>query len=404
MKKEADIIIVGGGIAGLACACALAKYTSLSIILLERGKIQKDWSLQSYSYRVSALSLSTINILKNLNVWDKIASKRASPFSTIEVYENPTWPSLNFKSTEIEEPYLGCIIENDLLHQSLLEAANEYAQITIIDHVDLSHVQKNEQEISIYTHDNLIYSASLAIGADGACSFLREQSHISIQKTDYHQEAIVAQIKTKKKHGKVARQIFLPTGPLAFLPLLDEHHCSIVWSLDRVEANKIKKLSPEAFNAILYTKFNLLDEVELQGQRYTFSLYKQVANQYVSERIALIGDAAHVVHPLAGQGANLAMLDMASLVEVIEAALLKRKSFSSETALCRYQRWRKADNFPMVSGIDLIKKIYHQNNPLFTKLRQTGSTLLTNSAIKKFFTLQAVGKRTGLPRLAHNAV
>ncbi|SRR5579883_2165800 len=397
---NSDIIVVGGNIIGLTFALALAQQTTLSIMVVDANVFADSWDPLDYHHRVSAVALSSQRIFQSLQVWQTIKEKRVSPFTHIQVWD-AVGHEIQFDSYAIAEPLLGYIIENSLMQAVLMEKIKQYPQIHYMAPVTLKAFQQCAQHLELITSDNRVFTAKLAVAADGASSWLRQQAEIAVEQYDYHQTAIVAAVKTQLPHQKIARQVFLPTGPLAFLPLIDTHLSSIVWSLPKETAEAYLALDDKGFNATLSQVFSHLDEGVLASPRYSFPLYQQQAKHYVSSRVALIGDAAHVIHPLAGQGLNMGLLDAASLAEVIAEAIKNRRNFASLSTLRAYERWRKADNSAMMTGVDVIKTFFASDKQAIQTLRGMGLTLSNKIAwIKNQFICQAVGKRLGLPKLA----
>lgn len=401
MHTAYDIIIVGGGMVGSMLACALAQQTSLSIAILEAHTPTQTWSATTYHHRVSAIALSSQRIFQHIHVWDAIKKTRVSPFNQIYVWETNK-SEIQFDSREIAEPYLGYIIENNVIQEALYEKLKQYPQITHVAPVKLVDFANKETHVEMIADDGRVFSAKLAVGADGAQSWLRQQAGIELSKKDYGQHAIVATVQTTKPHQQTAQQLFLPTGPLAFLPLAETCTSSIVWSLPPEEAEKYMALDDDSFKLALAHAFeHKLGDVTTIDQRYVFPLRKQQAKNYVQAHLALIGDAAHTVHPLAGQGLNMGLLDAASLVDVIVAAVKKQRDFASLHHLRRYERWRKADNLSLLTGVDVIKHLFANEKSTVQSLRAFGLNMTNQMRwLKHIFTSHAVGDRAGLPSLA----
>lgn len=395
-----DIVIVGGGIVGLSLALALAKNAGLSIAVLESNPDAIPFDEHHYHHRVSAVALASVRIFQALQVWQDIKNNRVSPFTAIQVWEASSQVNLDFECNEIGEPVLGYIIENNVIQNCLCEKLKSLPQVKMISPVKLTAFHEDDEFVTLVADNNIQYRAQVAVAADGARSWLREQAGISAHAEDYDQEAIVATVETELPHEKVARQVFLPGGPLAFLPLNDTHTSSIVWSLPKAEARMLLALDEAEFRERLATAFSQrLGAVKDVGGRFTFPLKKQQAEHYVSGRTVLVGDAAHVIHPLAGQGVNLGLLDAASLAEVILAA--GSEEFAGQAVLRRYERWRRADNLALMTGVDLIKHLFASEKVSVQTARAIGMAVTSKFAVlKNIFTRYAVGCRDGLPELA----
>lgn len=403
MKNESfDVIIVGGGIVGLTLGLALAKASTLSVAILESSAQLPSWEQYNYHHRVSAITLASRKVFANLDVWQAIANKRISPFQQIAIWDEGTHAALQFKAEEIAERYLGYIVENNLIQSELLSALKNYPQVKIIYQTKLQRIHNDVDELCFFTEHGDQYHCQLAVASDGAKSWLRNQAQIAVAKTEYQQSAIVTHVRTALPHQQVARQVFTAAGPLAFLPLAEANLCSIVWSLPDSQAQSMLALNDEQFKQSLEQAFaRRLGEVTELHARYAFPLRLQKAKQYVQSRLALVGDAAHQVHPLAGQGVNMGLLDAASLAEVILSARAKQRDFASLATLRHYERWRKADNMGLLVGIEFIRKLFGSEDKWLKQMRGTGLNLTQHwRFMKNVFTQHAVGKRGDLPALA----
>ena len=400
-----DVLIVGAGIAGLTLACALAKRTSLSIALIEAHDFSPPWQSQHYHHRVSAITLASRRIFQALGVWESIELKRISPFTQIKVWhEAGKDTGLTFDSREIHEPCLGYIIENDVMMTALQEKLRFYPQVAMLPQTKLAAFAETDAGVVLTMENGEQMAGRLAVAADGANSWLRSMAAIPLETHDYEQSAIVATVLTAKPHATVARQSFLPTRPLAFLPLAGADQSSIVWSLPTADANRLAGFAEDEFCEILARSFDhRLGAVTHIGKRYVLPLKRQRALAYAQSKIVLVGDAAHVVHPLAGQGVNMGLLDVASLVDVIESALFARRDFASRTVLRRYERWRKADNAALYEGIDFIKSFFAREYAFADASAEWALSYVNNTTwLKKWLTAHAVGNRLNLPKLAQS--
>jgi len=394
--KEYDIVIVGGGIVGLALANLLATSTTFSIAILEANQASSATETTDYYHRVSAITLTSQMIFQSLNVWELLRQKRISPFKKISVWDDQR-SEIHFSHQEIAEPCLGFIVENNLMQAVLLEKILQSPQIEFLAPVRVTAIEETNNNLILRAGD-LHIKTRLAIAADGAHSWLRQAANIEIIKKDYAQTAIVATVRTKLSHQQIARQVFYEKNILAFLPLQDAHLCSIVWSLSAEEATRLLALEADLFASELNKAFAHLGNVVDVKSRQGFPLAQQQATRYVTSRIALVGDAAHTVHPLAGQGINMGLLDAASLAQILIEASQKRRDYASFATLRRYERWRKADNLTLNHGIDLLKTLFASDKKSLQTLRATGLALTNQTRfLKNLFTRHAVGKRDHLP-------
>jgi 2-octaprenylphenol hydroxylase len=331
---------------------------------------------------------------------------RISPFTHIAVWDAAKNADIQFDSRDIGESVLGFIIENTVMQVALAEKIKQYPQIQYIAPIKLAAWQSTDKCVTITAADERVFTAKLAVAADGAQSWLREQADIALSVKAYDQDAIVGTVYTAQPHAQQARQVFLESGPLAFLPLAHANASSIVWSLPSEEAKRLLAVDRETFLSELGCAFShRLGEVLDVSQRFAFPLRKQQASHYVKARLALVGDAAHTIHPLAGQGVNMGLLDAASLTEVIVTAIKQRRDFASYATLRRYERWRRADNQTLLTGVDWIKQLFASDQTAMQVLRTFGLTITNQTqSLKNLFTCYAVGNRPQLPLLAKPSI
>ena len=398
--SNADIIINGGGMVGLLLANALAEH-GLSIAIIESAKQVPTWNQQQFDMRVSAITRASQHILTTLGIWQDIEGMRVSPFREMHVWDSTGDGIIHFDSADIGEAYLGHIVENSVMQTALYTHLKSYENIQWFQPAVPAELNITQDNAALLLDNQTQLSAHLIVGADGGRSWVREQAGISIQSTDYKQTAVVATVKTQNFHQETAWQRFLPTGPLAFLPLSDGYS-SIVWSTTPDHAESLLAMDDDAFKHTLAEGFgNKLGEIVETSQRAKFPLRSQHAKHYVKDRLVLIGDAAHTIHPLAGQGVNLGFADAATLAEVLIDTHKAEKDIGSYKSLRRYERWRKGDNLAMLSAMTGFKTLFSNNNVLLKSLRNSGLSLTNNiTPVKNTIIRHAMGLEGDLSKLA----
>ena len=407
VKAHYDILIVGGGMVGSTLACALAE-TGLQIAVIEKyipGEIQPN---DQYDLRVSAISHSSQNVFRHLGVWDGIEKRRCSAYEKMHVWDTQASGlgegEVVFDAADNGVKELGHIIENRVIQLALLERINQHHNIDLISGQSVSQIQYVPEASQIILEDGTEISCRLLVGADGANSAVRQSVDIELDIAEYDQKGIVAVVTPEKHHQLTAWQRFLPTGPLAFLPL-SNGQCSIVWSADSVEADRIMQLDDETFCTELSHAFDTkLGLVNSASERAAFPLIRRHANSYVKEGLALVGDAAHTIHPLAGQGVNLGLMDAASLAEVISQAKTYRRDFGSLHTLRKYERWRRGENQLMMFSMSGFKNLFGNDNRLLSKIRNFGLSLVQKTnVVKSTLMNRAMGFEGDLPKMARDS-
>ena len=281
--------------------------------------------------------------------------------------------SIHFDAAEIGEPCLAYIIENSVMQSALIERLHHFTNVHYLCPVEIAALDLTPEAATVTLQDGRTLHAKLLVGADGAQSHIRELAGIAVRRFPFEQKGIVANVVTEKPHAETARQRFLPTGPLAFLPLPELHTCSIVWSVETKRADELMALDDATFLGELQSASgDLLGQIQSIGPRAVFPLALSHAVSYVSERLALVGDAAHTVHPLAGQGVNLGYLDAATLAEVLFGCRGQKKDIGALSVLRRFERWRKGENMAMLAVTGGLKQLFSNDLPGVRELRNFG--------------------------------
>lgn len=414
-STDCDVLIVGSGLVGATLACALLQ-GGLRVIVVEAkphispttpspGINEKQPSQKhQYDLRTFALTRASQQIFAHLRVWEKITAQRVSPFREMHVWDASGVGEIHFDSATLNEPTLGYIVEQNVIQTALTYQLAEFENLTTYRpaKVQSFNLTENEALMQVHLDNGASLTTRLLVSAEGANSSIRTKAGIQYQLRDHGQQAIVATVQTEHSHQETAWQRFLPTGPLAFLPLSDSHTSSIVWSIDTPPAQRLMALEKEAFQIELEKALAFkLGIVKDSSQRAAFPLQSRYVLNYVQPRLALVGDAAHSILPLAGQGLNLGLLDAAALSEVILNAQARNRDVGSYRELRRYERWRKGDNLAMMKLMEGFKHLFSTPSSLFTLARNVGLNL-TNSTtpIKQILTQYAMGLKGDLPKLA----
>ena len=397
--QQFDVAIIGGGMVGATLARALAQ-TRFRIALIEPQPPHPAHTDTLFDLRVSAITRASQRIFDALGVWQGMVARRVSPFREMHVWETQD-KEIHFDSADLSEPYLGHIIENNVISASLYDGLERQANLQCLFGHSCKQLEHNAQGWQVELEDGSQLPATLLVGADGSHSWLRQQAQISVRGWDYDHAAVVTYVKTELPHQDTAWQRFVNKGPLAFLPLTDGYS-SIVWSTQPDNAQRLCELPETEFAEELATAFAMrLGRITQVGPRAMYPLRFLMAEQYVKAGIALVGDAAHTMHPLAGQGVNLGLLDAAALAEVLHDASKARRSPGSLQTLRRYERWRRSENMSMLLMVDQIQRLFGNEQPLLRWLRTTGMDLAGRLPLLKDEIIEhAMGNRGDLPKLA----
>ncbi|AXV34884.1 FAD-dependent 2-octaprenylphenol hydroxylase [Aeromonas hydrophila] len=398
--QNVDVVIVGGGMVGLGLAAAL-KGSALKVAVVE-GQLPASELDEAPDNRVSALSLASQRILQQVGAWRGIEARRLQPYGQMEVWEQDSFGRIAFDAASLRQPELGHIVENRVIQLALLEAVLDGDNIQLLSPARASSLQSGEAGSLLLLEDGSALSAKLVVAADGAHSWVRRQADIPLTSWDYGHHALVATVRCAEPHEAVARQIFTPEGPLAFLPLWQPDLCSIVWSVPAKRAEALCQCDEEQFNRQLTTAFDgRLGLCKVEGARSAIPLTARYARDFARERLVLVGDAAHTIHPLAGQGVNLGLLDAAALAEQILRNQAAGKDIGRLANLRGYERWRKSEAASMLVAMEGLKRLFAGSNPLKKLVRGAGLRafdLLT--PLKQSVIRAAMGLEGELPALA----
>ncbi|MDG1407107.1 MAG: UbiH/UbiF/VisC/COQ6 family ubiquinone biosynthesis hydroxylase [Octadecabacter sp.] len=398
MNTDTDIAIVGGGLNGPTLAIALEQ-RGLNVTVIDALPAPKR-GMRDFDGRSYALAHASMRLLRGIDLWDAIKD-HTQPMLEIKVTDGRagTGPSpwmMHFDHTEIEEGPMGYMCQDRHLRQALLAKMDGAARIT----------QMSGETVVAQSSGQLILAsgktvtAKLIVGADGRASGTAERAGIKRTGWGYGQTAIVCAVEHELPHGGIAHQFFMPTGPLAILPLPD-NCCSIVWSETETRATKIMAMDDTDFLDALRPAFgSFLGELILVGKRFSYPLGLTIANRFSADRVVLIGDAAHGVHPIAGQGLNAGLRDVAALVDVLSDAKARGEDIASAAVLARYEQWRRFDTATLAAATDTFNKLFSNDNPLLRAVRDMGMGVINATPrLRRTFIREAAGLTGDLPSL-----
>ena len=404
MELDSDIIIVGGGLNGSLLAIAAAKI-GFSTIVLDSKETHSD-ELNSFDGRSYALAASSVRLLKNLDIFEDIRDC-SQPILDIEILDGklvqgPSQFSLHFDNNEIHDGPMGYIIEDRFIQKAL------FAKILASKRIDYkfdSKVIKHYRQgsyISVRLDNGQKLRTKLVVGADGRNSDIAKHAKIKKSGWRYKQNALVCAIEHEIDHKGLAWQYFLPSGPLAILPMTG-NRSSIVWTEKTNDADAISLLDDNQYMEILNSRLgSFLGKSKLIGGRHSFPLELRIADRFIDDRLALIGDAAHSVHPIAGQGLNAGFKDVAVLAHVLQDSCQRGEDFGSLGVLKRYEEWRRFDSVQLAYSTDLFNRLFSNENEALQLIRNIGIKILDSiPAAKRNIIKEAAGITGELPRLMH---
>lgn len=376
--RQHEVLVIGGGVVGAALTLDLRR-RGLDACLLEGGARPKAFDATVGDARVYAVSPASARYLAELDVWPGVHAVRAQPYRQMKIWEASGAGDLRFQAADLPAPNLGWIIEHSLLVDQLWAALGDHA----LADSRVESIERLEKSVVVEAAGGQVHTAQLLIAADGGQSMVRQWAQIDTDGWAYEQVGIVCTVQPQHHHQETAWQRFLPTGPLALLPLADGR-VSIVWSADADHAHQLLAMTDAEFRrALTLASDGCLGEILAVEPRQRFPLRLQQAQHYVAEQVALVGDAAHVVHPLAGQGANLGWADARALAAQLSAGAAGGKSPWRLRNLRRYERQRQAANLDMLAVTDLLYRSYRWRHPAWNALRGVGMGLVDGSGLLK---------------------
>lgn len=377
-----EIIIAGGGMVGAALACLLAQ-AGKQVAVLEANQPLAFSVDDPFDNRVSALSRASQRLMEQAGAWSTVLAMRAAPYEAMQVWDATGSGWIRFEAADLGEPDLGHIVENRVLQLALLESLQSYPNLELLCPARLSHFEVTQNQIQVTLAEGRNLTAQLLIGADGAQSAVRRLAALPYELLDYAQKALVCTAYTALPHAATAWQRFLPTGPVAFLPLPDPNACSIVWTLPADQADAVLSWDEARFQRELGQALDFrLGEIIRIGERAAFALRGLHAQSYVCERVALLGDAAHTIHPLAGQGVNLGFKDAETLAKLILAN--ETPDDGSLKLLRRYERARRGDNVLTQKVMEGFSLLFSNTLTPWKLLRNTGLTTVNQLPLLKY--------------------
>lgn len=400
MESNADVLIIGGGMVGAALACALGRQ-GFEVRVVEAQAPEPFAPEQPLDLRVSAVSLASQALLEAVGAWPHVLSMRAVPFRRMRVWDREGPGATSFDSRDIGEPALGHIVENRLLQLALWRAAEGLDTVRWHCPARLEGIEVRDDAVIARLSDGTSVRARLVVGADGARSRLRELANIGLTSWDYDVEALVATVRTRAPQQDITWQRFTPSGPQALLPLPGPH-ASLVWYTSPEEVARLKGLEDEAFLDELLRAFpHELGGIEALCDRGSFRLTRRHAQKYCKPRLVLAGDAAHTIHPLAGQGVNLGFMDVAALAEVLATARAGNEDIGALHVLQRYERWRRGENLLMQSSMDAFHHLFKPARGPLPLLRGLALRVANDlPPLRRLLTRRATGRAGDLPSMA----
>ena len=403
MTYDSDILIAGGGLNGPALALALARAgLRVTVVDARPAPARAEAGFDGRSY---ALAIASKRLLSAIGIWPAVA-EQVQPILQIKASDGTAGQGaapffLHFDSAEIEEGPMGFMLEDRHLYRAFLSAMESTPGLTLLSGETVVAQAPSVQGVTVTLASGKTLTARLLVGCDGRGSGTATRAGITRVGWGYGQTALVTAIRHDKDHQGIAQQFFMPAGPLAILPLPGGHHASIVWSETDRAAAAIQALDDAEYLKVLRPRFgDFLGEISLAGARFTYPLSLSLAQSFIAPRVALVGDAAHGVHPIAGQGLNLGLRDVAALAEVLVDATRRGEDLGAPDVLERYQRWRRFDSTTLALGMDSVNRLFSNDNAALRLARDLGMGAINAlPGLRRGFIRQAAGLTGDLPRL-----
>lgn len=375
MTYDSDILIVGGGLNGPALALAAA-HSGLRATVID-AQPKANLKAADFDGRAYALAMSSVRMLRALNIWPMV-SANAQPMLEIKVSDGRAGEGplsrffLHFDHTEIEEGPMGHMLEDRFLRRALIEAMENSDKISVLNGETVVAQDVTQQGVTLTLASGKTIGGAVVVGADGRASGTAARAGIKRTGWDYGQTGLVCAIDHELPHEGIAHQFFMPPGPLAILPL-SGNRSSIVWSETHATAKEFMALDDKGFLEVLRPRFgSFLGEISLAGKRFSYPLNLTIASSFTADRLALIGDAAHGMHPIAGQGLNAGFRDVAALAQVLDEARVRGEDIGTAQVLARYQQWRRFDTATLAMTTDLTNRLFSNDNQFLRLIRDIG--------------------------------
>jgi len=395
---DVDIAIVGAGSAGLTLALLLSELP-LKLAVLDKAAAPTPGKAPSLQ-RVSALNQASRRVLEQLGAWQQLSCK--ADFLKMEVWEADSFARISFDATEQQVDALGYLVDNEELRQALYQQLCSKPNVRCVFDCQISSINAGEEQSLLTLQQQGPVLCKLLVAADGANSFVRQKLHMPVTFWDYDHQALVCQIDAEHPHQQCARQVFLADGPLALLPLAQPNQLSIVWSVPPEQAAALMALPEHEFNkALTVASGSVLGHLSRRSDLSGHPLRMRYASEWLLNKVVLVADAAHTIHPLAGQGMNLGLMDVVALAELISEQFAARKPLHEERLLRRYERWRKAEAQSLILVMEAFKRGFTVQNPVLKLARGLGMRLVDRlSPLKQQIMAAALGNSGDLPKRA----